>query len=437
MVIKAELSDYAISITDPLREGLELFQERKDGVFAVDLSIGSVKRPMPQQMQYRMGNLMAEGSPFADGSDPYTRRGGLKETQDAFRQVIRAKGGVNVDDLEVLVTMGGSEAMEVGMLMTCREVKGKVKALLTDDPTYANYPKIAHKLLIPHVALPRQLQPDGTFTTSSFDEFKRYIQENNVGLWQLIKPENPGGKSWSMEELVPRLRYCVEKGVWVGNDAAYELLEYGVPTNCLWEPAFEKTIPGLRNILFTIESSSKVFNFCGGRVGSLVTANKELADKARISASDYLCAPCIDQWIFGAMAHMSTGEIHEWIDRQKSGEDGYINMMHTLRAGLLERDGRYIITQPEAAIYSLIKLGQKVPGIDTREFMRWCASEGFVEIGGKKYTALFTPADGFYQRPVVDEVRVAYTVRTNNEVRLFVEVFDGLVNKYQSQVLKR
>jgi aspartate aminotransferase len=74
--------------------------------------------------------------------------------------------------------------------------------------------------------------------------------------------------------------------------------------------------------------------------------------------------------------------------------------MIPLRENLLNAIPGLIVTMPEAAIYFVIDFRNICNNLfDARDFVKYCASKGKVNIDGKDYTLLLAPMNGFYSDP--------------------------------------
>ena len=94
------------------------FMKRTDDVEAINTAIGNVSLPIYPAIQKRMFNLNAADSPFHKGVVKYTPSVGMKETNQAFLNII-ASSGFNTDGLYSMITDGGSQSMELVLLAVC------------------------------------------------------------------------------------------------------------------------------------------------------------------------------------------------------------------------------------------------------------------------------------------------------------------------------
>ena len=106
------------------------------------------------------------------------------------------------------------------------------------------------------------------------------IEKNLPSSLLVIPFDNPTGQFLSQGTLFELARLCVKHGLWLVSDEAYRPLYYGQEKpSSIWALS-EQGVPGVSGIRISIESSSKVWNACGLRIGGLMTDNEEFHTKA-------------------------------------------------------------------------------------------------------------------------------------------------------------
>ncbi|OUX30122.1 MAG: hypothetical protein CBE24_07225, partial [bacterium TMED264] len=151
-----------------IRQAQIKFSKRQDKkeVRVINLAIGNVSLPIHPSMKKRMENL-GNKDPFSGGKVPYTSTIGLKETRNAFLKAI-ATLDIDVTNLFINITDGGSSSMEIMMLGVCGPSSKNPIMLL--DPSYTNYIQFCKRLDIPVLSTNRRLRDDGTFATLNFNK---------------------------------------------------------------------------------------------------------------------------------------------------------------------------------------------------------------------------------------------------------------------------
>lgn len=386
------------------------FLKRKDAVEAINVAIGNVSLPMHPAMVRRLADLQAEGSPFQTGAVRYTPTAGMEETREAFRHII-ASSGFAAEGLHVQITDGGSQAMELVILGVCGDVGTVDKPLLIIDPTYTNYTAMAARLGRSAVSLQRSLQADGRFTLPDLSMIEGIVQEHRPGALLVIPYDNPTGQLYSRDQMLELAELCVRHNLWMISDEAYrELLYTGADTVSIWGIT-DREIPGIEGRRISVESSSKVWNACGLRIGALVTDNAEFHNRAVAEYTANLCPNAIGQYIFAALAGESREDLRRWYDRQRGY---YRSLLVELTSQMQQLLPGIIVSSPDAAIYSVVDVRQIVPaGFDAMDFVLYCAREGAVDLEGKRRTLLVAPMSGFYdlppgKNPGRTQMRIAY-----------------------------
>jgi aspartate aminotransferase len=415
------------------------FSTRKDAVKAINVAIGNVSLPMHPSMIRRMSKLRGEGSPFEHGAVRYTPTVGTEETREAFRHII-ASSGLSADPLHVQVTDGGSQAMELVILGVCGEAGSSANPLLIVDPTYTNYTAMASRLGRSVVSLQRTLQADGRFTLPDIPRIDDIIRETRPAALLVIPYDNPTGQLYSREQMMELAELCVRHNLWMVSDEAYrELLYTGGDTVSIWGIT-DREVPGIEGRRISIESSSKVWNACGLRIGALVTDNEEFHRRAVAENTANLCPNAIGQHIFAALSDESPAELRRWYERQRKY---YSSMLVELVSRMEQLLPGIIISSPDASIYSVVDVRRVVPeSFDAMDFVLYCAREGRVEVHGKPLTLLVAPMSGFYNLPREDnpgrtQMRIAYVEapeRMELVPQLFAQLLQGFLKQLQVQV---
>jgi aspartate aminotransferase len=359
----------------------------------------------------------------------------MPEARQAFLNAIASSGG-HTDGLHVQITDGGSAAMEMVVAGCCGAPASGERPLLLIDATYTNYKAFANLLGRSTVSVCRTLGDDGRFTLPALEEIESIIERHRPGAMVIIPFDNPTGQFYDQDSIVALARLCAKHNLWLISDEAYRELHYTeAPTSSIWAIT-EEQVPGITGRRVGIDTASKVWNACGLRIGALVTDNADFHRQAVAEYTAKLCASAIGQWIFGAIAHESHDDLRAWYKRQR---DYYRDMLFSFTSDLRERLPGVIVSSPDAAIYSVVDVRNVArPGFDAMDFVTFCASEGFVEVDGKRLTLLTAPMGGFYtvaggaQNPGRTQMRIAY-VEPPERMALVPRLFTDLFHQYEAR----
>lgn len=412
------------------------FDDRDDGTEAINVAIGNVSLPMYPAMIERMRNLAAPGSPFADGVVKYSATSGTPECIDAFRNVI-ASSGFDVSKLHAHITEGGTQAMELIISGVCGAGGSGADPLLLIDAAYTNYKTLCQRLDRATCSITRRLGDDGVFSLPEIHEIERVIEDKKPNAIIVIPFDNPTGQYYRRETMIELAKLAVRHNLWLVSDEAYRELYYvdgaeGEPCTSVWGLS-DADVPGIEGRRVSIETTSKVWNACGLRIGALVTDNEQFHRKAIAEHTVSLCSSVIGQYIFGALAHEDHAALRRWYDRQRGY---YREMLVTFTEGMRNALPGVIVSSPEAALYSVIDVKNLVDDeFQALDFVMWCATEGSVPVDGRELTLLTAPMAGFYSvpggtaNPGRTQMRVAY-VETPGRMALIPELFAGLLKAY-------
>ena len=419
-------SHFENRLPSAIREAQIIFAQREDKneIQVVNLAIGNVSLPMHPAMQNRL-NEMGEIR-FKDGVVKYTPSVGTDEAREAFLNIIGSEG-VDTSHLYCMITDGGSQAMELMMLGVCGPSSEKPLILL--DPAYTNYIEFGKRLSIPIVTANREISDDGKFEPLALDEIEKIITENAPGGLLVIPTDNPTGQFLNQRQLIDLAKICVNHNIWIVSDEAYRQLYYGEDgSSSIWKIT-EEDVPGITGSRISIESSSKVWNACGLRIGGLVTDNLDFHTKAVSEYTANLCANAIGQEIFGSLAHESHHDLNAWYQRQR---DYYSGLIMPLRENLMKEIPGLIVSNPEAAIYFVIDFRNICADtFDSRDFVKYCASKGKVRIDDQEFTLLLAPMNGFYSDPKKGKTQMRVAMVESKElIDKTATILSGLYSSY-------
>jgi aspartate aminotransferase len=268
------------------------------------------------------------------------------------------------------------------------------------------------------------------------DEIKTVIQEYKPNAMVIIPYDNPTGHFLDTKLMLELSQLCTENNMWIISDEAYRELHYvdHAPVS-IWGIT-EGMVPGITGRRISIETSSKVWNACGLRIGALVTDNADFHKRSVAENTASLCPNAIGQYIFGSLAHVSTSDLQKWYAQQRKY---YFDMLGSLTSELRQKLPGVIVSSPDASIYSVVDVRNIAKsGFNALDFVMWCATTGKVEIKGKQTTLLVSPMAGFYnlkdgkENPGKTQMRIAY-VESPEDMKKVPTLFAKLFVQYESE----
>ena len=295
-----------------------------------------------------------------------------------------ASVGVEVAPEEIMVTTGGSEALQ--FVFTCGVNPGD--EVIIPEPFYANYASFA--MLAGARVVPVTARIEDGFALPPMEAFAAAISERTRAIL-ICNPGNPTGTVYSEAELAVLADLARQHDLYLIVDEVYREFTYDgtMPRSIL-------SFPGLEAHAVVIDSVSKRYSMCGARVGALVTRNAELRRAAMKMAMARLSPPTFGQIASEAALHTPAS----YFDAVRSE---YRRRRDALVDGLSSIDG-VLCPRPGGAFYAVARL----PIDNADAFCRWML-ESFDHHGA---TVMMAPNSGFYATPGagLQEVRLAYVL---------------------------
>ena len=293
--------------------------------------------------------------------------------------------GIAVDYTQIIVTTGGSEAILFGF-MSCLDPGDEV---IIPEPFYANYNGFA-------VAAGVKVKPVTAYIENGFalppmEEFEKAIGPKTRAI-VICNPNNPTGYLYSREEMEVLKKIVDRHGLYLFSDEAYREFCYdGVHTSAL-------QLTGIDDHVVLMDTISKRYSACGGRIGALVTRNKALLDTVMKFAQARLSPPSFAQILGEAAVDLPAN----YFDTTR---EEYRKRRNTL-VGRLNKMKGVFCPSPGGAFYAIASL----PIDDSDLFCQWLL-ESFSH---ENQTLMLAPATGFYGTPGLGrkEVRLAYVLNS-------------------------
>jgi aspartate aminotransferase len=314
----------------------------------------------------------------------YGPSAGLPEMREAVAQYWEAYD-VSLSPEEVIVTMGGSEAI----LFTLLAITDPGDEVLVPEPFYTNYLGFASAAGIHIRPLPGDVE-DG-FRLPSRELMEAAITPRTRAILY-CNPGNPTGVVYTREEVQTMGEIANTHGLFLLADEVYREFVYDGRG---FTSAFH--LDGLGDRVVVLDSVSKRFSACGARVGYLATRNKDILETTTRYGQARLCPATVDQ--LGAIAAFTAPPSYlEEVLRE------YGARRDTLHSALQNIPG-VTAHRPEGAFYTVARL----PLADAEAFATWLLTD--FRVDGR--TVMVAPASGFYATPGkgLDEVRIAYVLK--------------------------
>lgn len=176
-----------------------------------------------------------------------------------------------------------------------------------------------------------------------FDDFEKKIIENNVKLYLLCNPHNPGGRVWSKEELEQIGDICLRHNVIVVSDEIHADFCFYHTKHTVFASIKEEFM----NSTITCTSPTKTFNLAGLQISNIFCANEQLRNKMiqEITSTGY-----DEPNLFGMIACQAAYQYgYEWLTEVKEYIEANMNYVHAFlqeklpKVRMMKPEGTYLI----------------------------------------------------------------------------------------------
>ena len=296
------------------------------------------------------------------------------------------KNKINVSFDEIIITTGGSEAIQFGFF-TCLNPGDEV---IIPEPFYANYNGFAVAAGVKVVPITSEIETG--FALPPIEAFEKVITPKTKAIL-ICNPNNPTGYLYSRKEMEALKTICLKHDLFLFSDEAYREFCYD------GEYISALQLEGLEDRVILMDTISKRYSACGARIGAFVSKNKEVYNTAMKFAQARLSPPGLAQ-IMGEAAVDLPDSYFE------SPKAEYLKRRDALVSRLNKIPGVYC-PNPGGAFYAIAKL----PIDDSDKFCQWLL-ESF---SYNDQTVMLAPATGFYGTPGLgkNEVRFAYVLNVD------------------------
>jgi aspartate aminotransferase len=349
---------------------------KKRGTQIYHLNIGQPDIETPQVMLDAIKNADIKIVEYSHSAGIESYRKKLASYYGSFN--------INIDHNDMIITTGGSEAIEIAM-MTCFNEGDEI---IIPEPFYANYNGFSCAADVKVVPVKSYIE--NGFALPPIADFEKLITPKTKGI-MICNPGNPTGYLYSREELELLKELVLKYDLFLLSDEVYREFCYDGK-----EYVSVMHLSGIDNNVVLLDSISKRYSACGARIGALISKNKDIIATAMKFAQARLSPPTFGQ--IGAEAALNTPK--EYFDRVQKE---YVSRRDFVIEALNKMDGVFC-PKPSGAFYCIARL----PIDNADKFCQWLL-ESFEHEG---QTVMLAPATGFYSTPGagINEVRLAYVL---------------------------
>ena len=269
------LSDKIVNIKPSgIRKFFDIVSEMED---AISLGVGEPDFDTPWHI--RDEGIYA----FERGKTFYTSNAGLKDLRLEISKYLQRSQNVPYDsDCEILVTVGGSEAIDIGL----RAVINPGDEVIIPQPSYVSYEPCAILAGAKPVIL--ELRAEDEFRLTPELLLSKITEKTKILI--LPFPNNPTGAIMEREDLEKIAKILIEKDILVMSDEIYSELTYSGKHVSI------TSIKGMKERTILINGFSKAYAMTGWRLGYACGPKEIIKQMTKIHQYAIMCAPTTSQY---------------------------------------------------------------------------------------------------------------------------------------------
>ena len=281
--------------------------------------------------------------------------------------------------------------------------------IIIPEPFYANYNgfSVASQTIVKPISSSIE---DG-FKLPPIEDFEKNITPRTKAI-MICNPNNPTGYLYSKEEMNVLKEICLKYDLYLFSDEAYREFCYDGHVHIS-----AMNLEGMDQHVILLDTISKRYSACGGRIGAFITKNQEVYDAAMKFAQARLSPPSFAQILGEAAVDLPADYFNEVKAEYKKRRDVLVSRLNNIPG--------VVCPNPGGAFYAMAKL----PVDSAEDFCKWLLQE--FSYNGQ--TVMMAPASGFYATPGLgaNEVRFAYVLNTD-DINHSMDCLEKALEQYNS-----
>ena len=258
-----------------IRRFFDIAAERKD---TISLGVGEPDFDTPWHVRDEGIYSLEKGRTF------YTSNAGLMELREEICRYLSRRMDLSYDPAtEVLVTVGGSEAIDIGL----RAMVDPGDEVIIPQPSYVSYEPCA--ILAGAKPVIIELKNENDFRLQPEELLAAITDKTKILI--LPYPNNPTGAIMEEADLIKIAKICVEKDIFVMSDEIYAELTFGGKHH-----VSIASLPGMKDRTIVINGFSKAYAMTGWRLGYACGPKEIIAQMTKIHQFAIMCAPTTSQY---------------------------------------------------------------------------------------------------------------------------------------------
>jgi aspartate aminotransferase len=371
---------------------------KKRGIKVYHLNIGQpdIETPKPVLDAVRHSDFKILEYSHSAGNESYRRK-----LVEYYKKVY-----INISYNQIIITTGGSEAILFGF-MACLDAGDEV---IIPEPFYANYNGFAVEAGVNVVPITSHIE--NGFALPPIEDFEKAITSKTKAI-VVCNPNNPTGYLYSKEEMETLKSIILKHNLYLFADEAYREFCYeGTHFSAMH-------LNGVDDHVVLMDTISKRYSCCGGRIGAFITRNKELLDTVMKFAQARLSPPGLGQIAGEAAVDLPDNYFETTKAEYKARRDLIVKRLNAMPD--------VFCPNPGGAFYAMAKL----PIDDADKFCQWLLED----FNYDNETVMLAPATGFYGTLGLgkQEVRLAYVLNLD-AINSAMDCLEKALDEYPGKV---
>ena len=383
------LSDKIVSIKPSgIRKFFDIASKKKS---VISLGVGEPDFPTPWSVRRAAINVLERKR------TTYTANPGLEELRTEISRKIKRTLGVDYENNEIIVTVGGSEAIDLAI----RSVVNPGDEVLIVEPCFVCYAPIVE--LSHGIPVPLETKMENEFKLTA-DILKEKIT-NKTKLLILPYPNNPTGAVMTKEDLEPIAEILRDTNIVVMSDEIYSDLTYGMKHFSIVQ------LDGMKERTILVNGFSKAYAMTGWRLGYVSGPFPIIKQMLKLHQYAIMCSPTVSQWAGVEALRNCDDEVEKMVKEYDTRRRLLVKEFNRMGLECFE---------PEGAFYVFPCI--KSTGLSSEEFCSRLVEE---------YDVAIVPGNAFGESGE-GFVRVSYAYSINHLVEALKRI-EEFLNKLKSE----
>lgn len=306
-----------------IRKFFDIVNEMED---AISLGVGEPDFDTPWHIRDEGIYSLEKGRTF------YTSNAGLMELREEICNYLKRRFDISYKPSnEVIITVGGSEAIDIGLRAVINPGQGE--EVLIPQPSYVSYEPCA--MLAGAVPVIIELKNENEFRLTPQELLDAITDKTKVLI--LPFPNNPTGAIMEKSDLEAIAKICIEKDILVMSDEIYAELSYKEDHISI------AAIPGMQERTILINGFSKSYAMTGWRLGYACGPKEIIGQMTKIHQFAIMCAPTTSQYAAVEALKNGDGDVAEMREAYNMRRRFLVNAFKEMNLPCFEPYGAFYI----------------------------------------------------------------------------------------------